>query len=241
MKLGRTPFIIVPVWVKQSITPTTMCVYLALCERSLIERKPPKGMRWVQDASGLGRTAVYDAIAALKDIGALAEDGDEWFLPVDDPSATADSVSATPDDSSAHTDDASLLENEDSLSGAIAPGYGANGLPLTADQLEPNTYPREFELTWLAYPQQRRTAKREAYKRWRATIIRESKATPPLEVMRQLYRATKHYAKAMAIKVDAGGSWDYVKLPETFFGGKDAWKDYITSARVEPERKEWET
>lgn len=122
MRPTRTPFIILPVWVLRHVgmTPTILVVYLALAERSLIDRKPPKGVGWVMAASGLGRSAVYGALATLREIGALVDGDETLFLPVDDhqsahvdSSALVDYSSAHMDDSSAHADRASTTEPRD--------------------------------------------------------------------------------------------------------------------------------
>lgn len=112
----RTPFIILPVWVLRhaQMTPTILVVYLALAERSLIDRKPPKGVGWVMAASGLGRSAVYGALSTLREMGAVVDDDTETvFLPTDEPSATVDYSSAHMDDSSAHADRASTTDTRD--------------------------------------------------------------------------------------------------------------------------------
>ena len=101
MKVARTPFAMVPLWVYRhpQMTPTTMQVYLALASRSY-DRKVPRGAPWVMRETGLGRSSVYSALATLKEVGAMVEDADGMFLPTDDPHRQeSTSVDSEPEES----------------------------------------------------------------------------------------------------------------------------------------------
>ena len=107
---SRTQFAQVPTWVflHPAIRKplTTLHIYVVLCAMANFRDRVCDG-DWekLSKASGLGRTTVFDALKLMTDVEIifLQPDGFYW-LPMDDPSATADFLSATADSESADTD-----------------------------------------------------------------------------------------------------------------------------------------
>jgi hypothetical protein len=85
----RTPFAMVPLWVYRhpNVTATMTQVYLALAARAERGdgRRVPRGVKWVMEDTGLGKTSVYDALATLRAVGAVTERAGSMFLPLDEP------------------------------------------------------------------------------------------------------------------------------------------------------------
>lgn len=129
MKVTRSLFVQVPVWMidHPDLTPTALRVYLALGVEALAgdvrARRAPKDVTAIMRGSGLRRSAVYEALAALRAMGAVVERrGGDLFLPLDDPSATADdptlnltpTPSVTVDKPSATVESASTVAESES-------------------------------------------------------------------------------------------------------------------------------
>lgn len=116
--------------------------------------------------------------------------------------------------------------------------YRKDGLPVAAESLPFGKYPKPFEVTWLVYPPNRRVEKRGAYKKWRATVEREVKASGQSvkDVMLMLYRAVFYYAQTVANKEP-----QFIKHPATFFGPAEPWRDYLVKPATPPALKDWET
>lgn len=139
-------------------------------------------------------------------------------------------------------------EQEEELSlGATAPDGESSepdwerDLPPSPSRVVGTVFPEPFEKTWVQYPKERRKEKRGTYKAWRATVARlATGGTTPRSVMLLLYRATVIYGEAMHAKVEAGGSWEYVKLSTTFFGPSEPWRDYLNRSAPASHLKEWE-
>lgn len=127
------------------------------------------------------------------------------------------------------------LSSDESDGDVEAAFYRKDGIPVAAEQLPFGKYPKPFEVTWSVYPPNRRVEKRGAYKKWRATVEREVKASkqPAKGVMVSLYRATFFYAQSVADKEP-----QFIKHPATFFGPAEPWRDYLAKPTTV---KEYET
>lgn len=182
MKLTRTPFAIVPLWVYRhpQVTPTIMQVYLALASRSY-DRKAPRGVPWLVEETGLGRSSVYAALAALVAVGAMVEDFDGVFLPTDEPVRDeSSSVDDPPDESSSVDDPSSTVESESSSVDSSCSSLESNDLEVLLEAapalvLVPQGAPTApsvedgFDRFWKVYPARngRTVGKAQAFAQWR--------------------------------------------------------------------------
>lgn len=81
------------------------------------------------------------------------------------------------------------------------------------------SYSSEFETFWQAYPKRHRSSsKLDAWKAWRARL--KSGAQPGA-----LIQAAKNYALEMSATGKSGT--EYVKLPATFLGPSEHWREYL--------------
>jgi len=187
VKVTTTPFAMVPLWVYRhdATTPTVMQVYIALASRAY-DRKAPRGVPWIMEETGLGKTSVYSALATLRELGAVVDCTDGIFLPLDDPhrdSATTEhptpppsSDSATAESPSAHTEpDSATAECTVSLERVLEgssrePLAAAPQAPLDDVVAEPSEEPvpdpvdqMAQRLTALAYEQRVRPSPRGGF------------------------------------------------------------------------------
>lgn len=105
----------VPLWVYEDVGRdcSTLRVYLTILTRNLKDRNAPRRLDWLISTSGVSRSTVYEALASLRETGALVETDDEWTLPLDRPSSDqSDESSDLADRSSGRSDD-TLLSIED--------------------------------------------------------------------------------------------------------------------------------
>ncbi|MCH0726134.1 hypothetical protein K9U74_33395, partial [Pseudomonas aeruginosa] len=84
---------------------------------------------------------------------------------------------------------------------------------------ERSEYSEDFNRFWSEYPRRHRSgAKKPAWKAWKARL----RAGATVE---DLIQAAKNYHAEMAGKGNVGT--EFVKLPETFIGPNDHWREYV--------------
>jgi hypothetical protein len=186
-QLTQTPFLLVPMWVYEAVGAdgSTMRVYLTILARNLTERTAPRRLDWLIDAADLSRSTVYEALASLRQCGALIETDAEWSLPRDRPlSDQPDDLSDQPDDSSGRSDDASLLENLENTEGSSTPATLGD---------------RGFVEFWTEWPARngKKLNKAKALAIWRRLNLDERKAA---------WRGARNYAAASNAR--AAGAMD---------------------------------
>lgn len=185
-QLTQTPFLLVPMWVYDAIGAdcSTMRVYLTILARNLTERTAPRRLDWLIDAADLSRSTVYEALAALRQCGALVETDGEWWLPRDQLSDLADDLSDQPDETSRRSDDASLLEDLENAEGSSTPSTLGD---------------RGFVEFWNEWPARngKKLNKAKALAIWRRLDLDTRKAA---------WRGARHYAAAS--NAGAAGAMD---------------------------------
>lgn len=96
MKLTRSPFAMLPIWVYEhrAVTPTVLGVYLSLVTASSKEtRRTHRSIPEIMAQTGFKKSAVYAAIATLREIGAVVNRRDgSLFLPLDEPDSDSTTV-----------------------------------------------------------------------------------------------------------------------------------------------------
>lgn len=95
-------------------------------------------------------------------------------------------------------------------------GMRVDGTPLTASKIRGDDYPKSFQDCWTAYMRSRRGGKGDAYRAWRATVVRlKESGLSTGQALDGILRATKVY---MAQVESDGRNPDMVKLAATFWG-----------------------
>lgn len=194
MKVTRSPFAMVPLWVYDhpEVTPTVLHVYISLAAAAH-ERKASRSIPAIMERTDLGKSAVYAALAVLSRAKAAIERKDgSLFLPLDEPdlsdSTTVDPDSATVENPSAHVEsDSTTVESSFSIEGSRG---SSRESPLPPREERGGASPFEDHF-WPTYPD--RDGKKLHKAKARSAFEKLS-----IEDQRLAYKGAMHFAAAIA-------------------------------------------
>lgn len=202
--IRRTSFAAVPEWVitHPAIrkTPSLLMTYCALyLEGNYKDRTCSFEYKAVMMATGFEKTKVYDDVARLAKAEIIVPlGGRDYWLPLDQLSATAEYLSATAEKLSA------TAENPETS-------------PITntevSENIVLNAVEGAFDTLWKTYP--RKVGKADALRAYRARL--KEGATPE-----QLLTAVKAYAKSRE-----GEDEKFTMHPSTFLGTGERWVEFL--------------